>query len=53
MLRILPLADDLILPQARQEIYFFNRIGRFLPVATIYIGSILLKKSALVAIAKM
>jgi hypothetical protein len=26
MLRILPLADDLILPQARQEIYFFNRI---------------------------
>jgi len=28
MLRILPLADDLILPQARQEIYFFNRIGR-------------------------
>jgi len=34
MLRILPLADDLILPQARQEIYFFNRIGRSLPVAT-------------------
>jgi hypothetical protein len=31
MLRILPLADDLILPQARQEIYFFNRIGRLLP----------------------
>jgi len=28
MLRILPLADDLILPQAKQEIYFFNRIGR-------------------------
>jgi hypothetical protein len=28
MLRILPLADDLILPQARQEIYFFNRIGQ-------------------------
>lgn len=33
MLRILPLADELILPQARQEIYFFNRIGRPLPVA--------------------
>jgi hypothetical protein len=32
MLRILPLADDLILPQAKQEIYFFNRIGRLLPV---------------------
>ena len=32
MLRILPLADDLILPQAKQEIYFFNRIGRYLPV---------------------
>jgi hypothetical protein len=32
MLRILPLADDLILPQARQEIYFFNRIGRLRPV---------------------
>ncbi|OCR26173.1 hypothetical protein AFK24_06480 [Pseudomonas syringae] len=28
MLRILPLADDLILPLARQEIYFFNRIGQ-------------------------
>jgi hypothetical protein len=28
MLRIPPLADDLILPQARQEIYFFNRIGQ-------------------------
>jgi len=28
MLRVLPLADDLILPQARQEIYFFNRISR-------------------------
>jgi hypothetical protein len=33
MLRILPLADDLILPQARQEIYFFNRIGRQQTVA--------------------
>lgn len=28
MLRILPLADDLILPQAKHEIYFFNRIGK-------------------------
>jgi len=28
MLRILSLADDLILPQAKQEIYFFNRIGQ-------------------------
>ena len=28
MLRILPLADDLILPQAKQDIYFFNRIGQ-------------------------
>ena len=35
MLRILPLADDLILPQAKQEIYFFNRIGLFLPVKVI------------------
>jgi hypothetical protein len=33
MLRILPLADELVLPQSRQEIYFFNRIGRFLPLA--------------------
>ncbi|KPB54340.1 hypothetical protein ABNM01_10810 [Pseudomonas syringae] len=24
----LPLAEDLILPQARQEIYFFNKIGQ-------------------------
>ena len=32
MLRILPLADDLILPQAKQESYFFNRIGRLRPV---------------------
>jgi len=32
MLRILPLADGLISPQARQEIYLSNRIGRFLPV---------------------
>ncbi|EPN56427.1 hypothetical protein A235_34841 [Pseudomonas syringae pv. actinidiae ICMP 19079] len=27
MLRILPLADGVILPQAKQESYFFNRIG--------------------------
>jgi len=33
MLRILPLADDLILTQARQEIYFFNRIGQKRPLA--------------------
>ncbi|EGH19315.1 hypothetical protein Pgy4_40737, partial [Pseudomonas savastanoi pv. glycinea str. race 4] len=26
MLRILPLADGVILPQAKQESYFFNRI---------------------------
>jgi hypothetical protein len=35
MLRILPLADDLILPQARQEIYFFNRIDPKQPPAGI------------------
>jgi len=34
MLRILPLADDLILPQAKQEIYFFNRIGQKQPLMT-------------------
>jgi hypothetical protein len=45
MLRILPLADDLILPQARQEIYFFNRIDPELPSAMGCFGSILLKKS--------
>ncbi|AAZ35152.1 hypothetical protein PSPPH_1445 [Pseudomonas savastanoi pv. phaseolicola 1448A] len=28
MLRILPLADGVILPQAKQESYFFNRIGQ-------------------------
>jgi len=33
MLRIPPLADDLILPQARQEIYFFNRISQKQPLA--------------------
>lgn len=26
MLRILPLADGVILPQAKQESYFFNRV---------------------------
>lgn len=31
MLRILPPANDHILPQAKQEIYFFNRIGRKQP----------------------
>jgi hypothetical protein len=31
MLRILPLADGVILPQAKQESYFFNRIGQELP----------------------
>ncbi|WP_206745443.1 hypothetical protein, partial [Pseudomonas syringae] len=30
--RILPLADGVILPQAKQESYFFNRIGRKLPL---------------------
>jgi hypothetical protein len=34
MRRILPLADGQILPQARQEIYFFNRIGRLQFFAT-------------------
>lgn len=33
MPRILPLADDVILPQTRQEIYFLNRIDPTLPVA--------------------
>jgi hypothetical protein len=33
MLRASLLADARILPQARQGSYFFNRIGRFLPVA--------------------
>jgi len=28
MLRALPLADGSILPQAKQESYFFNRIGQ-------------------------
>lgn len=32
MLRILPPANDPILPQAELEVYFFNRIGRFLTV---------------------
>jgi hypothetical protein len=34
MLRASLLANAEILPQARQGSYFFNRIGRFLPVAT-------------------
>jgi hypothetical protein len=50
MLRILPLADDLILPQAKQEIYFFNRIGRLLPVMNDCDRPIVLKKSGLVPI---
>lgn len=33
MLRASLLANAEILPQARQESYFFNRIGRLLPVA--------------------
>jgi hypothetical protein len=28
MLRSLPLADEQILPQAKKESYFFNRIGQ-------------------------
>jgi hypothetical protein len=35
MLRILPLADGVILPQAKQESYFFNRIGQKQPVDTL------------------
>jgi len=34
MLRTLPLADEQILPQAKRESYFFNRIGRVLPFTT-------------------
>jgi len=34
MLRASLLADARILPQARRGSYFFNRIGRFLPVVT-------------------
>ena len=33
MLRASLLTDAKILPQARQGSYFFNRIGRLLPVA--------------------
>jgi hypothetical protein len=32
MLRTLPLADEQILPQAKQESYFFNRIGQKQPL---------------------
>jgi hypothetical protein len=35
MLRILPLADDPILPQAKQQIYFFNRIGQKEPFGSV------------------
>ena len=52
MLRILPPAYDLILPQARQEIYFCNRIGQNRPVATVSNWPILLKKSAMVSTAE-
>ncbi|KPZ07084.1 Unknown protein sequence [Pseudomonas syringae pv. spinaceae] len=34
MLRTLPLTDEQILPQAKRESYFFNRIGRKRSVAT-------------------
>jgi len=34
MLRASLLANAEILPQARQESYFFNRIGRLLPFAS-------------------
>jgi hypothetical protein len=34
MLRASLLADARILPQARRGSYFFNRIGRFLPIVT-------------------
>jgi hypothetical protein len=36
MLRILPLADGVILPQAKQESYFFNRIGHERPLNPIH-----------------
>jgi hypothetical protein len=46
MLRASLLANAEILPQARQGSYFFNRIGRFLPLTEGRFGPILLKKSA-------
>jgi hypothetical protein len=45
MLRASLLANAAILPQARQASYFFNRIGRLLPVASGRKRPILLKKS--------
>jgi len=39
MLRASLLANADILPQARQGSYFFNTIGRFLPVATVSYGA--------------
>ncbi|KWS93974.1 hypothetical protein BVY11_25155 [Pseudomonas amygdali pv. morsprunorum] len=36
MLSILPLADGVILPQAKQESYFFNRIGQEQPLGCVY-----------------
>ena len=47
MLRILPLADGVILPQAKQESYFFNRIGRKQSVTCTYkyLGQFTLKSS--------
>ncbi|MBY8950060.1 hypothetical protein J1G35_29740, partial [Pseudomonas sp. SH10-3B] len=45
MLRASLLADAEILPQARQGSYFFNRIGRLLPVTSGRNRPILLKKS--------
>ncbi|MBN3471800.1 hypothetical protein G0D98_26085, partial [Pseudomonas savastanoi pv. phaseolicola] len=47
MLRILPLADGVILPQAKQESYFFNRISQKWTLMTDRLRPILLKKSAL------
>ena len=35
MLRTLPLADEQILPQAKQESYFFNRIGQEQTIANL------------------
>ncbi|KPM68597.1 hypothetical protein HB13667_00880 [Pseudomonas putida] len=38
MLRTLPLADEQILPQAKQESYFFNRVGQLRPSRQAAIG---------------
>jgi len=40
MLRASLLANAEILPQARQESYFFNRIGRLLPIGQAGVGAI-------------